>query len=67
MTKQTKTMTADEYQQAENDHMGFCLACGEEAYGVEGDAEGYECEECGEAQVQGIQNALIEGNVVICD
>ena len=38
---------------------GFCLACGFEADGVEPDAEGYTCEDCGEAAVMGAENALI--------
>jgi hypothetical protein len=27
-----------------DDHMGFCIECGEEAYGVEPDARKYQCE-----------------------
>lgn len=42
------------------DNPGFCRACGAEADGVEPDAEGYECESCGEAQVSGADNLLIE-------
>lgn len=41
------------------DNPGFCLACGEEAMGVEGDAEHYECESCGETAVFGASNLLI--------
>lgn len=40
------------------DNPGFCLACGEEAEGCEPDAEGYECETCGEAQVMGASELL---------
>ena len=39
--------------------MGICLACGEEAWGVEPDAECYECESCGEHEVMGNENAVI--------
>ena len=42
----------------EDDCKGFCLACGEDAYGVEPDAENYECEECGELKVAGAENCL---------
>ena len=44
----------------EADNMtGFCVACGEEAYGVEPDAEGYTCESCGKRQVFGAEELLI--------
>jgi predicted RNA-binding Zn-ribbon protein involved in translation (DUF1610 family) len=39
--------------------MGFCLACGAEAYGVEPDARKYECEECGKAKVYGAEEILL--------
>lgn len=42
-----------------DDNSGFCLACGEQAYGVEPDAREYECESCGEAQVCGAEECLI--------
>jgi hypothetical protein len=38
---------------------GFCLACGADAYGVEPDARGYECEECGASKVYGAEECLI--------
>lgn len=41
------------------DYMGFCLACGEEAYGVEPDARGYECESCGAHEVYGAEELLM--------
>jgi predicted RNA-binding Zn-ribbon protein involved in translation (DUF1610 family) len=40
------------------DNPGFCLACGAEVEGVEPDAERYECEACGEAQVYGAEELL---------
>lgn len=43
------------------DYRGFCIACGEEAYGVEPDASHYECEECGEFEVFGAPELLIMG------
>jgi hypothetical protein len=42
-----------------DDNTGFCLACGEEAYGVEPDARNYECEECGKRKVFGAQELLM--------
>ena len=43
------------------DNPGICLACGEEAEGVEPDAEKYECEFCGESTVMGAEQILIAG------
>lgn len=40
------------------DNPGFCLACGEEAEGVEPDAARYECESCGERKVYGAEYLL---------
>jgi predicted RNA-binding Zn-ribbon protein involved in translation (DUF1610 family) len=37
---------------------GLCLACGDEAYGVEQDATNYECESCG-GQVVGAMTYLV--------
>ena len=42
-----------------DDNLGFCLACGAEAYGVEPDARKYECESCGERKVYGAEELLI--------
>jgi len=39
--------------------MGFCLACGADAEGVEPNARGYECEECGARKVYGAEECLI--------
>ena len=45
--------------QCENDdYEGICLACGEDAYGVEPDARKYECEYCGKEKVYGCQELL---------
>lgn len=41
-----------------DDNLGFCVACGAEAYGVEPDARGYTCEACGQAKVYGAQELL---------
>lgn len=37
---------------------GICIACGEDAYGVEPDAARYECEVCGEKKVFGAENLI---------
>lgn len=41
-----------------DDNIGFCVKCGAEVYGVESDAEKYECPECGERKVYGIEFLL---------
>lgn len=41
------------------DNPGFCLMCGNEASGVEPDAENYKCESCGAEQVFGADQLLI--------
>ena len=42
---------------------GFCVACGEEAYNVEPDAENYICESCGETEVFGSEQLVLLGLV----
>jgi hypothetical protein len=42
-----------------DDCLGFCLACGADAYGVEPDARGYRCEDCGANQVYGAEECLL--------
>jgi len=43
------------------EYIGFCKECGEEAYGVEPDACGYECECCGEPAVYGAEELVLCG------
>jgi len=46
-------------EMCENDeYEGICLACGEDAQGVEPDARKYECESCGKEKVFGCQELL---------
>ena len=44
---------------ADDGSVGFCLACGQEAQGVEPDARRYHCESCGEPKVYGAEELLI--------
>lgn len=53
-------LDACERQNMTLDNPGFCLACGVEAGGCDPDAEDYECEACGEHEVQGCCNLLLE-------
>jgi hypothetical protein len=41
------------------EYAGFCLACGEQADGVEPDARNYLCESCGQRKVFGAEEILI--------
>jgi hypothetical protein len=43
---------------AQDDSVGFCTKCGDDAYGVEPDAERYECESCGAHAVYGAEQLL---------
>jgi hypothetical protein len=54
-------LTLDQVMEAaeKNDGTGFCIACGEEASGVEPDAHEYECESCGAKKVYGAEELLI--------
>lgn len=47
-----------EAAQADED-IGFCLACGDEAWGVEPDARNYKCSGCSEWQVFGAEELVI--------
>lgn len=44
-----------------DEYAGWCVACGEEAEGVEPDAAHYECESCGERAVFGAEELLVRG------
>jgi hypothetical protein len=41
--------------------MGFCVACGQEAYGVEPDARRYRCESCDSDTVYGLEQLILMG------
>lgn len=43
----------------EDDRIGFCLACGSEAWDVDPDARKHECMECGAFKVYGAEEILI--------
>lgn len=61
MAKSHPSVTLERIMEAceADDCCGFCLACGDDAYGVEPDARRYECESCGEARVYGAQELLL--------
>ncbi len=49
----------DEYFELSEGDAGFCVWCGEEAYGVEPDARKYQCESCKCDGVYGLQELVI--------
>lgn len=61
-----KSITTWRVQEAVEDEMfglgnpGFCKACGEDADGCEPDARNYKCDFCGEHQVFGAAEILME-------
>jgi hypothetical protein len=59
--KMHKNITEDRIMEAveADDCMGFCLECGEEAFGCEPDARGYKCECCGANKVYGTAEILL--------
>lgn len=64
--EQPLPLSESEYHALVRQDAGLCLDCGStETLGVEPDAEGYECEECGAGAVQGLENALCDGNIAI--
>ena len=44
---------------AEDDNLGFCMSCGEQAYDVEPDACEYTCEGCEARMVYGAEGLLL--------
>jgi hypothetical protein len=61
-------ITEAQYEDLAEGYGGICLACGVTQLGdIEPDAEGYECDSCGEMNVFGIEQALISGRVAFSD
>jgi hypothetical protein len=58
-------LTETEFQNADNESQGYCIECGDEAYGVEPDARKYECESCEKHGVFGASELLMMGRIRI--
>ena len=58
-------MTAAEFIERSESYEGLCLACLEEAYGVEPDARQYTCESCGKNEVYGLEELRVVGKIQI--
>jgi len=56
-----QSITADRIEAAiaDDTDLGFCIACGADAEGIEPDARKYECEVCGERKVYGAEELAI--------
>lgn len=64
--KLPQLFTSDEFQEIIDAYDGLCTFCGNWTEGgVEPDAVGYECGECGAEKVMGAENALLMGFVGI--
>jgi Zn finger protein HypA/HybF involved in hydrogenase expression len=61
------SITEEEFTLAVEDLGGWCISCGEEAYGVEPDAREYKCEACGKRQVYGAEELLLMGQIFFID
>lgn len=56
---QDRVLEAIERYNQSLDNPGFCIACGEDADGVEPDARKYTCECCDEPAVYGAEEILL--------
>ena len=61
----TFSMSEDEYCRCRYEHAGFCVARGDETFGVKPNACGRVCETCKQPQVYGIEELLLMGQVEI--
>jgi len=55
--------TLEQIEEASENMVGFCLACGAERECCEPDARKYHCEECGRNSVYGAEEIAIMGYV----
>lgn len=68
MPKPRVSMTKDQFQECRDSYYGYCGTCGASQMGsVEPDAEGYDCEACGEPDLMGYEQALLLGHIRICE
>jgi len=56
-------ITIEQYQEAQEDNIGYCTNCGAKKECCEPDANNYTCDECGANKVQGCDNLLLMGLV----
>lgn len=58
-------MSQDEFHEADEGSIGYCIRCGSDCDGCEPDARRYRCEACSKTSVYGTQELLIMGLVEI--
>lgn len=58
-------LTESQFREMREEYIGICLNCRAQSYEVEPDAENYTCDACDQEAVQGIENLLIVGTLVI--
>ena len=61
--KTLRMFSFDEIEEAADEQVGFCLACGATKDCCEPDARHYQCDECGEHKVFGAEELVLEGRV----
>jgi predicted RNA-binding Zn-ribbon protein involved in translation (DUF1610 family) len=62
MPERDKTFLLDDLERLMNEDGGYCLSCGAEVPdGLEPDARGYDCEECGEPKVYAAEEIIQMG------
>ena len=68
-TKPIYSITEEEYRDYADSYAGYCIACRcvTNDSGVEPDAEGYPCDECGLPRVMGVEQALMMGRITLND
>jgi hypothetical protein len=61
MAQSKSVVTIEQVMEAieSGEYAGFCIACGEQADGVEPDARNYLCESCGQRKVFGAEELLM--------
>jgi len=58
----SRKIPLEEIEEAIEDNRGYCTNCEDFTnFNVEPDAENYECEECGENTVIGVEQAILLG------
>lgn len=61
-------MTTAQFEEHQDDNAGYCTHCDQiTTSDVEPDAEGYDCPECHNQTVMGLDNALVLEHVEITD
>ena len=63
----TLAVSAEDFKEYQDSYIGVCESCHALRDECEPDAENYECEECGEESVVGMEWALMKGVISISE